>query len=49
MWFTIDQMAGEVSDLPAVHPHKYMGNDNFRKVVLNAILWIAKVEVPEKV
>ena len=22
------------------------GNENFRKVVLNALLWIAKVEVP---
>ncbi len=29
------------------HPHKSWGNDNFRKVVLNAILWISKVEVPE--
>ncbi|HON08773.1 MAG TPA: thioesterase, partial [Verrucomicrobiota bacterium] len=29
------------------HPHKSWGNENFRKVVLNAILWIAKVEVPE--
>jgi type 1 glutamine amidotransferase len=29
------------------HPHKAWGNEGFRKVVLNAILWIAKVEVPE--
>ena len=29
------------------HYHKNWGNDNFRKLVLNAILWIAKVEVPE--
>jgi type 1 glutamine amidotransferase len=28
------------------HPHKAWANDNFRKVVLNAILWIAKAEVP---
>jgi hypothetical protein len=28
------------------HYHKSWGNENFRKVVLNAILWIAKVEVP---
>jgi hypothetical protein len=28
------------------HPHKNWGNDNFRKVVLNAILWIAKADVP---
>ncbi len=28
------------------HFHKNWGQDDFRKVVLNAILWIAKVEVP---
>ena len=28
------------------HFHKNWGNENFRKVVLNAILWTAKVEVP---
>jgi type 1 glutamine amidotransferase len=28
------------------HFHKEWGNDNFRRVVLNALLWIAKVEVP---
>jgi hypothetical protein len=28
------------------HRHKNWGNDNFRKVVLNALLWIAKAEVP---
>lgn len=29
------------------HFHKNWGNDNFRKVVLNAILWTAKAEVPK--
>jgi len=29
------------------HFHKNWGDDNFRKLVLNAILWIAKEEVPE--
>jgi type 1 glutamine amidotransferase len=29
------------------HYHKNWGNDDFRKLVLNAILWTAKVEVPE--
>jgi len=29
------------------HHHKNWGDDNFRKIVLNAILWIAKVEVPK--
>ena len=28
------------------HYHKNWGNDDFRKVVLNAILWTAKVNVP---
>ena len=28
------------------HYHKNWADDNFRKTVLNAILWIAKVEVP---
>ena len=28
------------------HYHKNWGNDNFRKLVLNAILWTGKVEVP---
>ena len=30
------------------HSHKFWGNPDFRKVVLNGILWIAKAEVPEK-
>src|SRR5437764_14559091 len=28
------------------HFHKNWGNDNFRKLVLNAILWTAKIDVP---
>lgn len=28
------------------HFHKNWGNDNFRKVVLNAILWTARMDVP---
>ena len=28
------------------HFHKNWANDNFRKDVLNAILWIAKMDVP---
>ena len=28
------------------HEHRNWGNENFRKVALNAILWIAKVPVP---
>ena len=29
------------------HFHDNWGNDDFRKVVSNATLWIAKAEVPE--
>ena len=29
------------------HFHKNWGNENFRKIGLNSILWIAKVEVPK--
>lgn len=29
------------------HTHKNWGDPNFRKLVLNAALWLAKVEVPE--
>ena len=32
--------------LTGAHYHKNYGDDNFRKIVLNGILWIAKVEVP---
>lgn len=28
------------------HKHKNWGNDDFRKVMLNALLWFAKAEVP---
>ncbi|MES2981213.1 MAG: hypothetical protein V4727_02780, partial [Verrucomicrobiota bacterium] len=30
------------------HFHKNWADDNMRKVVLNALLWVTKVEVPEK-
>ncbi|MFN0053083.1 MAG: family 16 glycoside hydrolase [Planctomycetales bacterium] len=30
------------------HAHRNWGDDNFRKVVLNALLWIAKVDVPDQ-
>ena len=28
------------------HRHANWGNDSFRKVVLNALLWVVRVEVP---
>jgi hypothetical protein len=32
--------------LTGAHDHDNWGNENFRKLVLNAILWLAKMEVP---
>lgn len=32
--------------LTGAHFHRNWGDDNFRKIVLNALLWTAKVEVP---
>jgi hypothetical protein len=29
------------------HKHTNWGNDNYRKVVLNGLLWLAKAEVPK--
>jgi len=29
------------------HNHKNWGNENFRRIVVNAILWTAKIDVPE--
>ena len=30
------------------HVHQNWGNDNFRKIVLNAIVWTAKMDVPRE-
>jgi type 1 glutamine amidotransferase len=30
------------------HTHQNWGNDNFRKLILNALLWTAKMEVPSE-
>jgi hypothetical protein len=32
--------------LTGAHFHRNWGNENFRKVVLNALIWVAKAEVP---
>ena len=39
-------MADAVLALPAAIPIKIGGNDNYRKIVLNAIYWTAHLEVP---
>lgn len=30
------------------HYHKNLGNEDYRRLVLNALLWIAKIDVPKK-
>lgn len=36
------------SDYASAHNHVSWQDENFRKVVLNAILWTANVEVPKE-
>ena len=45
-WATERANGGRGFGFTGGHYHKNWGEDNFRKLVLNAILWIAKAEVP---
>jgi len=47
MWAVERPDGGRGVGFTGGHFHKNWGDDNFRKVVLNAILWISKVAVPE--
>ena len=46
MWAYERPDGGRGFGITGAHYHKNWGNENFRKVVLNAILWMAKAEVP---
>lgn len=46
MWAVERDDGGRGFGFTGGHIHTNWGNDNFRKVVLNALLWIAKVDVP---
>ena len=46
-WATERADGGRGFGFTGAHFHKNWGDDNFRKLVLNAILWTAKVEVPK--
>jgi putative membrane-bound dehydrogenase-like protein len=46
MWAVERPDGGRGFGFTGGHFHKNWGNDNFRKVMLNALLWLAKVEVP---
>ncbi len=46
MWAAQRPDGGRSVGFTGGHYHRNWSNDNFRKVVLNALLWICKVEVP---
>jgi hypothetical protein len=46
MWASERGEGGRGFGFTGGHFHRNWGDDNFRKIVLNAILWVAKVEVP---
>lgn len=46
MWAFERQDGGRGFGFTGGHKHKNWGDDNYRKIVLNALLWIAKAEVP---
>ena len=47
MWVTERADGGRAFGFTGGHFHKNWGEEDFRKIVLNAILWTAKVEVPK--
>jgi hypothetical protein len=46
MWAAEREDGGRGFGFTGGHFHRNWGDDNFRKIVLNAILWTAKAEVP---
>jgi len=46
MWVTERPDGGRGFGFTGGHANKNWGNENFRKVVLNALVWIAKIDVP---
>lgn len=48
MWTVERSEGGRGFGFTGGHYHDNWSNDDFRKVVLNAVLWIAKANVPEK-
>lgn len=46
MWSYVRKNGGRGFGFTGGHKHLNWGNDNFRKAVLNGLVWIAKFEVP---
>ena len=47
MWVVERPDGGRGFGFTGGHYHRNWGNEDFRKVVLNALVWVTKVEVPE--
>lgn len=47
MWTVERPDGGRGFGFTGGHFHDNWGNDNFRKIVLNCLLWISKVEIPD--
>ncbi|HEV7225050.1 MAG TPA: hypothetical protein VGN42_20260, partial [Pirellulales bacterium] len=47
-WTTERPDGGRGFGFTGGHFHRNWGNDDFRKLVLNALFWTAKVEVPSQ-
>ena len=46
MWVVERDGGGRGFGFTGGHRHKNWGDDNHRKVVLNALVWLCKLEVP---
>ena len=46
-WAATRENGGRGFGFTGAHFHKNWGDENFRKIVLNAILWVAKANVPK--
>ncbi len=47
MWCTENANGSRGVGFTGGHFHKNWQNDEFRKLVLNALLWVSKVDVPK--
>ena len=47
MWAFDRPDGGRGFGITGAHFHKNWADDNFRKVVLNGLLWMARMEVPK--
>ena len=48
MWCKEREDGGRGVGFTGGHFHRNWADDNFRKIALNAMLWISKMDVPER-